>query len=238
DGVVHRHAPGLAMLRAGHREDAVGEVDVLPPQVELLGTPEARVDRDAHHRPVRRVEDCNKASLLVVGEEPHPGVVLAEEHLGPDGTGGDLLICDRDVVDATEEAQLAVDGGWCDLLPALCDIPLHVARENLRQCPSRERCLPGPAVADVVTEPPEPVLVAAQEVVDHVGQEVVASAQSVREEASLLNLVLPLLVDLRRESLRTDLLAVPPAVFVEVADPPGPRTLRVLVDSAATLAAS
>src|SRR5262249_20433150 len=73
---------------------------------------------------------------------------------------------------------------------------------------------------------------AGQVVGDRVGEQHLASPDALGEEAALLNLVLALLVDLEREGLGADLLAVLAALLVVVPDPPDPRALRALEDAA------
>lgn len=53
--------------------------------------------------------------------------------MGRTGLLSAFWVLDGDVDDATEERQLPIDGSRGDLLLALGDIPLHVARENLRR---------------------------------------------------------------------------------------------------------
>jgi hypothetical protein len=79
-----------------------------------------------------------------------------------------------------------------------------------------------------VVEPTQPLTIARQIIVDHLSNGHVPPPDAFREESALVNLVLPFLVDLDGERLRTDLLAVSSAVLVEVADPPGAGARRPL----------
>ena len=71
-----------------------------------------------------------------------------------------------------------------------------------------------------------------KEALDVLGQQHVMTPEALGEEAAFLNFVLPLLVGLHGQRLRPDLLAVPLAVVVEVADPPYAGTQRALEDAA------
>src|SRR5262249_45710162 len=140
------------------------------------------------------------------------------------------------IEDTTEESQLPVDRGRSDLLLALGDVPLHVTWENLRQCSPSEGVFPRPAIAFVVVEPAQLALVAGQVVVDDGAQQPIPTPEALREEPSLLNLGLALLVHLDGQRLRADLLAVAPTVLVEETDPPDTRVLGVLVHTARSCA--
>src|SRR5262249_8531495 len=114
------------------------------------------------------------------------------------------------------------------------DVALNVARHDLAQ--TLALCLgsfsPVARIAGPVPIGFDSPLDAGQIVGDRVGEQYLAPPDAVREEAPLLNLVLPLLVHLHREPLRSDLLPVLAPVLVVVADPPVARPLRTLEDAA------
>src|SRR5262245_18884691 len=86
----------LTMLRTRHRQEAGREIDVFPAELELLGLPQAGVDGDGGHRPLFFADGVAECSLLVVGEEPDPLVVLLEELDGLDGVHVRLAVADGD----------------------------------------------------------------------------------------------------------------------------------------------
>src|SRR5262249_18415400 len=158
--------------------------------------------------------------LIVLGEEPDALVVLLEELDLANGVGVGEAILHGDVEEVLQELQLAVDGGRSDLLDALGDVPLDVAGKNLAKAAAGEGGLPVPPIPLVLPVAAQPALHAVEVVVDDVGQEDVPPADPFREEAALLHLVLSLLIDLRGQALRPDLLTLLPAGLVDAARPP------------------
>jgi len=71
--------PCLAVLALRDGEDAVPEVDVDPVESELLDLAEAGLEREGDRRPVLLRDGSLQACLLVLGQEPDPGIVLAKE---------------------------------------------------------------------------------------------------------------------------------------------------------------
>ncbi|MCC6850439.1 MAG: hypothetical protein IT294_18260 [Deltaproteobacteria bacterium] len=131
DDVIHGHPPRLARLRPRHRHDAGREVDVLPAETELLGLAEARVERDQDHALVGVLELREQRRFFLRGQETDPRVVLLEELHLADGILLDAAVGDRDVEDALQEGQRAIDGRGTHLGGAFRDGALDVARLDL-----------------------------------------------------------------------------------------------------------
>ncbi|HEY2773385.1 MAG TPA: hypothetical protein VGK20_04960 [Candidatus Binatia bacterium] len=117
-------------------------------------------------------------------------------------------------------------------------VALNIARCDLRERPAREGFLPITAVAFVVAEGANAALRALHHVVNHVGEQRVASADRFREEAALVNLVLTLRVDLARQRLGAYALAVLAALLVMVAYPPHSAAARTFEDATVIAAAA
>jgi hypothetical protein len=109
-----------------------------------------------------------------------------------------------------------VDRRWGDIPHPLADVPLDVAWEHLPQGAAREGSLPEATVTFVLSVAAKPRRSPAEVVVDHVCNEDVATAQPLGEEAALGDLGLALAVDLQREALSADPLAVLAPVLVVV----------------------
>src|SRR5262249_51819308 len=160
-------------------------------------------------------------------------VVLLEELDGTDRVGVDQAVGDGHVEQASDEGQLAVDARGRHALPgAPGDVALDVARNDLPERLAPQGVRPVAPIALVVDEAPHAALLALEVVADHVGDEHITAPNALGEVTALGDLRLALAVHLACEALRSDLLAVPAAVLVEVDDPPDARARRALEDAA------
>lgn len=113
--VVYRDLPLFAALRSGDRDISCQQIDLIPAETQDLTAPHARVQRELHNVRGDRVAAQEQHPDLLVREDPLRQHLLPEEPYSLHGVLLHLAPRDRQVEDAPQARELAIDRGHRDI---------------------------------------------------------------------------------------------------------------------------